>query len=310
MTQCCHSPFALGFSFFSSVSCQSPSPALPAPRRPELPRMPRWSMPASCFAPRRSSTATTISLGDPRLEDGAARREGLRPANQDAGSHRPRAARRRRSGRTVLVDLHPGRDQGQRLRARAARGVRHRPAHDRELSRPAGAGALHRRHPAGLQEEATGLAARHGRRPRHREFARHVALVLRARCAVHDPHPQRHARLGGRGARQRASWRADRVRQGSRARDEPDGNAGGPLARLSRHDERRARRGGGAGDLLTLGVARAGRSSEERARLHSRAIATKRRSGDGDLRARRLFPRTWPRGRTRARRPPSRSTRR
>ena len=52
-------------------------------------------------------------------------------------------------------------------------------------------------------------------------------------------------------------------------------------------DERRARRDRGAGHLLALVRARAGRPSAQRARLDPRAAAEERRRRDGDVRARR-----------------------
>ena len=58
------------------------------------------------------------------------------------------------------------------------------------------------------------------------------------------------------GARLGQARRADDLRRGSRARDEPARHARRPVARLAGHDERRARRHRGAGDLLALGGAR------------------------------------------------------
>ena len=120
------------------------------------------------------------------------------------------------------------------------------------------------------------LAARHGRRPRHRELARRAARLLRPGRALHDAHAQRHARLGRRRHRQRAARRAHAVRRGSRARDEPPRHARRPLARVAGHDERRARRDRGAGDLLAL--RRRGRSRITRATCPTRSSRGCRRT--------------------------------
>ena len=134
-----------------------------------------------------------------------------------------------------------------------------------------------------LQERPDRLAARHGGRPRDRELARRSCGRTTPRCALHDADAQRHARLGRRGARLRAARRADRVRQGSRAGDESAGDAGRPVTRLARHDERRARCDRGAGDLLALRGPGAGGPSAERAGLDPGAPAEERRRGDGDF---------------------------
>ena len=122
---------------------------------------------------------------------------------------------RRRGRRAVLVDLHPGRGEGQRLRQDPARGVRHRPADDREVPGQVRPGAHRRRHRGGHQGREDRVPARHGGRARHRELARRAAHVLRPRRAVHDADPQRHARLGRRGAGHAGARRAHR-RSGAR----------------------------------------------------------------------------------------------
>ncbi len=69
----------------------------------------------------------------------------------------------------------------------------------------------------------------------------------------------------------RQARRTHRVRPRGGAGDEPAGDAGRSLARLSGHDERRARRGPGPGDLLPLVRARPDRPHAQRARLDPRA---------------------------------------
>ena len=115
------------------------------------------------------------------------------------------------------------------------------------------------------------LAARHGRRPRHRELARRAARLLPARRALHDAHALQHHRLGRLGDGRRAARRPHEVRRGGRAGDEPARHAGGHLARVGRHDERRARHRRGAGHLLALQRARALADAAQRAGRRARA---------------------------------------
>ena len=163
----------------------------------------------------------------------------------DRGPHRPRAPPRGRRRRPVLVGLHPGRDP-RRLRPHAARADRHRAARDRALSGRA-RGRRHRgRRQAGHEARARRLAARGRGRPRDRELARSPARLLRPRRALHDPHPQRDPRLGGRRRRHPAPLGPHPVRRGGRARDEPARHARRPVARDPGDHGRRAPRVGGA----------------------------------------------------------------
>ncbi len=128
------------------------------------------------------------------------------------------------------------------------------------------------------------VAPRPRGRPRDRELAGATAPLLRVGRALHDAHAQRDARLGRRRARQRQASRPHAVRPGSRARDEPARHARRSVARVAGDDERRARRDGGAGHLLALGLARARRPSPQRARLDPRAHAEERRRRHGPVR--------------------------
>ena len=79
------------------------------------------------------------------------------------------------------------------------------------------------------------VAARHGGRTRDRELARGAASLLRPRRPLHDAHPLQDAGLGRLRHRRGAPRRPHALRRGGGARDEPAGDAGGPLARLAGH---------------------------------------------------------------------------
>ena len=139
---------------------------------------------------------------------------------------------------------------------------------------------LRRAHREGKIGSVLGLEGGHA----IENIARHTARVLRSRRALHDAHPQCHHGVGGCRARLGEARRTHAVREGSRARDESHGNAGRSGARFAGHDERRARRHRGAGDLLAFGRARDGGSSPKRPGFDSQASAGQWRRGDGALR--------------------------
>ena len=184
-------------------------------------------------------------LGDPREQDGAARCRGIRPAADDAGTDRPRAAEAGRcSARSSGRSTSRARSRTVGLRAGAARGDRHRAPDDREVPGPARA----RRSPRTTSSATSSKAAR-SRRLLGMEGGHAIENSLGALRAYYDLGARymtlthnvtldwADAALDSAEAR-----RADAVRRGSRARDEPAGDAGGSVARVARHDERCARR--------------------------------------------------------------------
>ena len=138
------------------------------------------------------------------------------------------------------------------LRAGAARADRRRPTGDRPLSRPPRPRRDGGRGRAGHEGGTDRLAPRDRGRARDRELAGGAAGLLRPRGAVHDPHPREDDRLGRLRDRHGSPRRPHPLRRGGRARDEPAGDAGGPLPRLGRDDGGRAARLRGAGRLLAL----------------------------------------------------------
>ena len=142
------------------------------------------------------------------------------------------------------------------------------------------------RHSRRASRRAHRLAAGHGRRARHREFARRAARLLRSRRALHDADAQRAHELGGLAGAAAGARRPHAVRRAGRAGDEPARHAGRSVAHLRRHDGRRAARVAGAGDLLAFLGARALRRAAQRAGRHPEASQGERRRGDGHVRRR------------------------
>src|SRR6266536_1135067 len=240
-----------------------PGAARPAPgrRRAQRPRLGR------------------TGAGGLRLRPG---RRGGRPAG--AANRHPTAARGR-SGSAVLVGLRarqaPGRPRGQRH----ARADRRGPRDGGALRRRLRAGDHRRWGRAGGGGGTDRLAAGGRGRSLDRLLPGHAAHAVRPGRALPDAHPQRQRALGRLRHRRARLRRADPLRRGGRAGDEPARHARGPQPRGAGDDAGGARGERGAGDLLPLLRQGPLRRAPQRSRRGARSARRQRRGVHGDLRA-------------------------